>query len=240
MTTDNSTSNRPAENPLLSLLINIVLPVLILNKGTPLLGAQAALAVALSLPLIYGAQDFIRRRHRNYVSLLGLFNIALTGGLALFQLTGLWFCLKEALLPFSLGVLVFFSAFGTSPAARLLFYNPHVMNTREIEVALDQRGLQENFRQLLKKATLWLSLSFFLSSAGNFLLALKIFVGIDGSLPAPEQASILNQQIAQMTWMAMLVIAGPLMVFSGLLITWFLRRLSALTELTTDQILKTQ
>src|SRR5689334_6352051 len=103
-------SQAPQENPFLNLVINIFLPVMILNKGSLYLDPRLTLLVALCFPLAYGIQDYIRRRHKNYVSLLGMVNIALTGSLALMQLQGIWFAIKEACLPALLGVLVLGSA----------------------------------------------------------------------------------------------------------------------------------
>jgi hypothetical protein len=232
------THNPPPDHPLLSLFVNILFPVMILNKGTPHLGANTALLVALSLPLIYGAQDYFRRRHKNYVSLLGLINISLTGSLALFHLHGLWFAAKEAILPMSLGVLVFFSARTSTPAAQVMFCNPHVLNMKEIDDALAKNGNRPGYLALLRSTTLWLSLSFFISSFLNFLLALHVFQNIDASMAMAQQGEVLNQQIARMTWMSMLIIALPLMFFSGILITWFLRQLVKMTGLPMDSLLK--
>lgn len=228
----------PPENPFLSLAINILLPVVVLNKGGQYFSAQTTLLIALCFPLIYGAQDWIRRRHKNYVSLLGLLNILVTGGLALRGLTGIWFAIKEAALPFMLGLLVLGSAWTKSPAAKILFCNPHVLNMELIEQRLAALAREMDYRRILKTTTLWLSLSFFISAAANFALAVFVFTDIDSALPSEEQMKILNNQLAQMTWMAFAVIALPLMVFSGILIYFFLRRVSALTDIPVDSLMK--
>ena len=228
----------PPENPFLSLAVNILLPVVILNKGGPHFGAQTTLLIALCFPLIYGAQDWIRRRHKNYVSLLGLINILVTGGLALQGLTGIWFAIKEAALPLMLGLLVLGSAWTKSPAAKILFCNPHVLNMSLIEERLLALAREMDYQKILRKTTLWLSISFFISAAANFALAVYIFKDIDTALPAEEQMQILNNQLAQMTWMAFAVIALPLMIFSGVLIYFFLKRVSALIEVPVDSLMK--
>jgi hypothetical protein len=226
------------ENPLLNLVINILLPVMILNKGAKYMDARWTLALALSLPLIYGIQDYVRRGHKNYVSLLGIVNIALTGSLALMSLQGIWFCLKEAMLPAILGILVIASAWTKNPAAQMMFCNPQVMNMPLIEEKLAAFMRTVEFEALLKRTTLWLSLSFFISGVLNFALAYHIFVDIDPSLAGSARDQILNEQIARMTWMGFAVIALPLMVFSGTLIYLFLRKLSALTELPINSLIK--
>lgn len=226
------------ENPLLNIVINILLPVMVLNKGGKYLDPRWTLLIALCFPLVYGIQDYVRRRHKNYVSLLGLVNILLTGGLALMSLKGIWFAVKEASLPFILGLMVLGSAWTQNPAARMMFCNPQVLNMSEIESRLALYSREKDFLALLKQTTLWLSISFFISSALNFILAYHIFEDIDSSLEAAKQTEVLNAQIAQMTWMGFAVIAFPLMFFSGTLIYLFLKRVSTLTELPLNDLIK--
>ncbi len=226
------------ENPLLNIAINILLPVVILNKGAKFFDAKYTLLAALCLPLGYGVHDYVKRGKKNYVSLLGIVNILLTGGLALMSLTGIWFAVKEASLPLLLGLMVLASAWSKNPAARLMFCNPQVLNMKEIEERLVQFTRQSDFMRLLKRTTLWLSLSFFISSIMNFGLAWYIFQDIDPALAAEEHSQVLNGQIAQMTWMGFVVIAAPLMVFSGFLIYFFLKRVATLTELPMNALIK--
>lgn len=226
------------ENPFLNLAVNILLPVIILNKGSHYLDARWTLALALSLPLTYGIQDYIRRGHKNYVSLLGLVNILLTGGLALMSLKGIWFAFKEASLPLLLGILVLGSAWTSNPAAKMMFCNPQVMDMVLLDEKIKALNREQDFLKLLKKTTLWLSVSFFISSLLNFVLAYSIFKDIDPELAGPARDQILNEQIAQMTWMGFAVIALPLMIFSAALIYMFLKRISAMTELPINSLIK--
>lgn len=232
-------ANPPNENAFLNLIVNILLPVMVLNKGSHYLGPRQALIVALLFPLIYGVQDYIRRGHKNYVSLIGIFNILLTGGLALMSLHGKWFAFKEAVLPSLLGVLVLGSAWTKTPAARLLFCNPQVLDMDLINARLREFGRESLFEALLRRTSLWLSGSFFISAVCNFVLGLRIFADIDPSLETAAQDQILNEQIAQMTWMGFAVIALPLMVFSGTLIYLFIKRISEMTETPMNNLMKT-
>lgn len=232
------TETTPQENPLLNLLVNIFLPVMILNKGGQYFAPQTVLMLALCFPLIYGIQDYVRRKHKNYVSLIGILNILLTGGLAMMNLRGMWFALKEASLPLLLGVMVLGSAWTQNPAARMMFCNPQILDMKLIDEKLAALGRFKDFDVLLKKTTLWLSVSFFISSALNFLLAVRIFSDIDTTLAPAAQETILNEQIARMTWMGFAVIALPLMIFSGALVYFFLKRVSVLTETPLNSLLK--
>ncbi|HMN67471.1 MAG TPA: VC0807 family protein [Bdellovibrionales bacterium] len=217
------------DNPLLNLIVNIFLPVMVLNKGNAYLDPRLTLLIALALPLGYGIWDYASKGHKNYVSLLGLVNILLTGGLALLSLGGIWFAVKEASLPFLLGLMVLGSAWTKNPAARFMFCNPQILKMELIETRLSSLAQQADFARLLKKTTLWLSVSFFISSLLNFVLAVAIFTHIDTALEAAAREQALNEQIARMTWMGFAVIAFPLMFFSGTLVYFFLKRLSRMT-----------
>lgn len=231
--------NAPPENPLMNLVINIFLPVIILNKGSKFLDPRWTLLLALLLPLGYGLHDYLRRGHKNYVSLLGLVNILLTGGLALMSLKGIWFAVKEASLPLFLGILVLGSTWTKNPAARMMFCNPQVLNMDLINERLSTLAREFEFQNLLKRTTMWLSISFFISSALNFVLAWDIFSDIDATLEAAAREQILNEQIARMTWMGFAVIALPLMVFSAILVYSFLRRLSQMIDVPINSLMKT-
>jgi hypothetical protein len=233
-----TTAEVPQDNPFLNLIVNILLPVMVLNKGSHYLGPRLALGIALCFPLGYGLQDYIRRKHKNYVSLIGMVNICLTGSLALMNLHGNWFAMKEATLPMLLGLLVLGSAWTNSPAAQLMFCNPQVLDMSLIERKLTELSRAADFQALLKRTTVWLSFSFFISSVCNGTLALRIFKDIDPNLTEGAQSQVLNEQIARMTWMGFAIIALPLMIFSGTLVYFFLKRVSQMTETPMNSLLK--
>ena len=165
-------------------------------------------------------------------------NILLTGSLALLKLQGIWFAVKEMSLPLVLGLLVLFSRWSDSPAAKMIFCNPHVLNMELIEQKLGEFSRQRDFHGLLQRTTLWLSFSFLISAVLNFYIAYVIFVDIDPGLESIAREQILNEQIARMTWMGFLVIAAPLMMFSGVLVWLFLKRVSELCETPVNSLLK--
>ncbi len=228
----------PPENPLFNLLINILLPVIVLNKASRFLDPKVTLALALAFPLVYGVQDYFRRGNKNYVSLLGIVNILLTGSLALLKLQGIWFAIKEMSLPLVLGIMVLVSRWSASPAAKLIFCNPHVLNMELIEQKLAEFSRERDFLGLLQRTTLWLSFSFLISAILNFFIAYRIFIDIDPALESSLREQMLNEQIARMTWMGFVMIAAPLMVFSGVLVALFLRRVSSLTDTPINNLLK--
>jgi len=225
------------ENPLMNLLFNIVIPILILNKGTHYLGAVTALLVALAFPLAFGAYDLWQRKKTNFFSILGLLNIALTGGLALSGLTGFWFAIKEAAFPALVGLFVLGSAFTSKPFIQSLFLNPQIINVTLLNDRVNGQNRKAEFLDLLKKSTVLLSLSFVLSAVLNFVLAARIFKPLDSQLEEIAKSEMLNQQIAEMTQWSFLVILLPSMVVLMLVFAYLLRGLRKITGLSLDEII---
>ncbi|KYG65114.1 hypothetical protein AZI87_11115 [Bdellovibrio bacteriovorus] len=230
--------NPPKENGLLNLVFNIVLPVLILNKLSKFIGPFWALILALAFPLGYGAYDLIKRKKANAFSALGLLNVLLTGGLALMGLHGFWFAVKEAAFPALVGLFVLGSAFTKRPFIETLFLNPSIMKVDLLENRLKEHGKQVEFHDHMRKATIWLSLSFAFSAICNFVLARRIFINIDSNLSSEAQSLVLNDQIAQMTTWSMAIIMVPSIIFL-LGIFWYLMRgIKEYSGLSTEELIK--
>ncbi len=234
---------RPNQSPnkvWLNLIIDIILPVAILNKLSPYLGENGplyALLIAISLPLAHGLFDFIKDKKINWISLLGLLNVALTGGFALMKLSGFWFAVKEASFPALIGIFVFFSSFSKRPLFAFFLNQPGIFAMEVIQARLDEFNNRDNYNKLIKRCTLYFSGTFFLSALLNFGLAMRIFKNIPTDLPENQKAEMLNTQIADMTWMGYVVIALPLMVITTSLFYYCLRSLSRLTSLSLNDLL---
>lgn len=246
MTTTQITENmdkNQRENPFLSLAFNIFLPVFVLQKGSKYLGDDGpfwALILALAFPIVYGALDYIKRRHKNYISVIGIISVLFTGGLALFQADGIWFALVEMGLPLILGIGVFASAFSDKPFIATMAYNDMLMQTDRVQLALQQKNNETSFRSLLKNSTFLLASSFLLSAILNFALAYVIFSPIDPTLAEAQRAEILNGQIAEMRYKSVFVIMIPLMIFSVGIMWHLINGIKKLTSLDMEDILKSQ
>ena len=74
--------------PMIDLLVSIVLPSVILMKfsGDEDLGASTALIIALSFPIGWGLFELVKYKKFNFIALLGLISVMLTGGIGLLQL----------------------------------------------------------------------------------------------------------------------------------------------------------
>ena len=232
------------ENPWLSLVFNIVLPVVILNYASqvsPLLTPFYTLLIALSFPIVYGLLDYINNKHKNLLSIIGVINTLLTGGFALFTLDGFWFAVKEAAIPLALGIGVLISLWTKTPLMKWFIHRSSIFKVDIILSRLDSEFKKQHYETLIKKSTLYLSLCFFLSALLNFVLAIRIF---KNTLPQDSSVvdyqTMLNGQIADMTWVSFLVIGVPLTIISVWTMWWFMSEVKKLTSLSIEEIMNTE
>lgn len=219
------------------ILVNIILPVYILNKGTKWgLTPQNALVLALALPLCSGLYSIFKNKKMDFISLLGVLNILISGTLSLMALGGIWFALKEALFPLLIGVFVLFSSYGKNPFFETLFLNPSAFDVDKIEQKISELNKHTDFKNLMKKSTQLLSLSFLMSALLNFFLALRIFTPLADSLTTEQKQDLLNQQLGQMTMYSLLVILIPSIIFLGAILYYTFKKMTALTGLATNDL----
>ncbi len=250
--TDNSSSSSTApaqskspaqakqENPWISILVTVVIPVIILNKGSKIIGPIPALFVALAFPLGYGIREMITSGKPSMLSALGVLNTLFTGGFALTRLSGMWFAVKEAVFPLLIGTFVFFSSFTRRPFMQFLFKNPQIINTEALDENLSKKGLTEDFILLMKSSTQLLSISFLVSAILNFGLAYHIFVPIATDISDDAQMEALNTQIAEMTNWSIPVIMVPSMIILGFIFFWVMKKVQAMSGLTQDELIRTK
>ena len=193
--------------PLIDLLVSIILPSIILMKfsGDNDLGAAGALITALAFPISWGLFELVKYRKFNFIALLGLISVLLTGGIGLLQLDTQWLAIKEAAIPGIIGIAVLISTQTPYPLIKTLLYNPKILNTDKISQKLDELGKTEVFESRLMKATYLLGGTFFFSSVMNYILARWIVTSPSGSVE-------FNEQLGQMTLLSYPMIAIPSMV----------------------------
>ena len=229
------------ENPFLNLGFNIVFPVLILNKAENFISVENSavfiLILALAFPFLYGLKDFIQNKKINWLSVIGLVSILLTGGLALLKLEGIYFAIKEAGIPLLLALIAVFSVFFKKPLAYILIFKSSLFNTELIQSHLQLNNNEKQFKRLMIHSTLFLSASFILSAILNFLIAIFVFKDIDPQLTESAKELLINKQVADMTWMGYVFIALPLTVVTVFLFWWILKRLKFLTGLTLEELI---
>ena len=103
----NRSSQHPEHKPrpFIDLLVSIIIPSIILMKlsGDEYLGSVYALLIGLAFPLGWGLFELIRYRKKNFIAVLGMVSVGLTGGIGLFEIDAQWLAVKEAAIPAIIG-----------------------------------------------------------------------------------------------------------------------------------------
>lgn len=218
--------------PLIDLLVSIVIPSVILMKFSDEsgLGPMGALIVALAFPITWGLYELIRYKVTNYIALLGLVSVILTGSIGLFQLDTQWLAIKEAAIPGIIGLVVLATAQMRKPLIKTLLFNPVLLDTDKISRILQHKGCDQTFEGSLLNATYMLSGTFFFSSVMNYILAKWIVTSPAGS---PE----FNEELGQLTLISYPMIAIPSMLMMLAIFYFLWRSIRGLTGLSFDEML---
>jgi hypothetical protein len=221
------------ENPWLSLIVNIAIPAVILMKFSTeeTLGPVGGLLAALAFPLTWGIVDLVRDRRWNFISILGVISILLTGGIGLLELDPKWVAVKEAAVPGIIGLAVVLSLKTRYPVVRSLLYNERVIQVDKVETALDAHGSRAEFERSLVTASWLLAASFFLSSILNFVLA-KIVV------KSPAGTTEFNEELGRMTALSYPVIVIPSMAMMMIALWYLFKSIRRHTDLGVEDIFK--
>ena len=259
MTTEKQAPKPAQEHPLANILINVLIPVLALSylsKDPAIqemlgkavkpwhIGPLKALIVALAFPICYGVWFFVKTKKMNFFSGLGLFSVLLTGGLTLFlwnkdgtvkEHAAVLFGLKEASIPFVLGIAIIASHWSKTPLLRTFLYSDSIFDINKIERKVAELGKETDYRKVILNATLLFSLSFFVSTVLNFGLAMY-FLG-DLNHTAPDAMSEFNAKTGKIMGWGFLVIGVPIMLFLFLTLRKLLKGLNRVTGMEDDQLM---
>ena len=218
--------------PLIDLLVSIVIPSIILMKfsGDDALGASAALIVALAFPLGWGLFGLLKYKKFNFIALLGVISVMLTGGIGLLKLDPQWLAVKEAAIPGLIGIAVLVSTRTRYPLIRTLLYNPGIMNVGKIKQKLENLGNTAAFESRLLNATYLLGGTFFFSSVMNYILAKWIVTSRAGS-------TAFNEELGRLTLLSYPVIAIPSMCMMLAIFYYLWRTIHGMTGLALEEIL---
>ncbi|NWN92118.1 MFS transporter [Marinobacter adhaerens] len=232
MTTPDRTSipdHRP--RPWVDLLVSIIIPSVILMKfsGDQHLGSVNALLIGLAFPLGWGLFELVRYRKKNFIAVLGLISVGLTGGIGLLELDAFWLAIKEAAIPAIIGLAVLASTRTKYPLVRTLLYNPRVLDIEKIHYTLAEKGHIEEFDNRLLKASYFFAGTFLFSSIMNYVLARWIVV-------SPSGTQAFNEELGKMTLVSYPMIAIPSMVMMLLIFYYLWRTIRRLTGYTLDEV----
>ena len=223
------------ENPFLSLVLNIVIPSLVLMKlsGDDHLGPQMGLVVALAFPIVYGIWDLAQRGKVNFISVLGVISILLTGGIGLLKLDPHWIAVKEAAVPGMIGLAVLISLKTRYPLVKTFLLNEKIINLALVNQRLQERKNVQSFEDLLTRSSYLLAFSFFLSAALNYILAKIVLTSAPGT-------EAFNEELGKMTALSYPVIVIPSMIVMMLALWLLIRGIKSLTGLKLDDVLTVQ
>lgn len=221
------------ENLLVNLICNIALPTVILSylSEDRWLGPVWGLIVALAFPLGYGLYDFAKRRKTNFISIIGLVSVLLSGGFGLLKVGGFWFAVKDGAIPALIGAMVLISQRSSRPMVRELLYNEQVINVPKIDAALEERGSRPAFDGLLARASYWLAFGFLLSAVLNFSLAKYL-------LKSPPGTPEFNAELGRMHLLSWPVIVLPCMVIMMFTLYRLLKGIGDLTGLSSEELFR--
>lgn len=219
------------ENLFLNLICNLVVPTfaLIQLSKDKWLGPLWGLIVALIPPVAYGVYDLITRKKTNFLSVLGFTSVLLSGSFALLHLGGMWFAVKDAVVPTLVGLTILATMRAKTPLMREFFYNDQIIDVARVDAALTERGQHAAFEQLLRRVSIWLALSFVASAPLGYFLARHVLKSTPGS---PE----FNAELGKLHVLVWPVIVGPSMIAMMFVLWKLIGGLRDLTGLTTDEI----
>jgi intracellular septation protein A len=214
------------------MLVSIILPSVILMKlsGPDDFGASGALIVALAFPISWGLYELCIYRKFNFIALLGLIGVLLTGGIGLLKLDPQWLAVKEAAIPGLMGLAILPSTFTRYPLIKALLFNPKFMNVKKIQVKLTSRDSTKLFENRLQNVTYWLSATFMFSAVMNYMLAKWI-------VTSPSGSAAFNEELGQMTLLSYPVIAIPTTVIMMSIMYYLWRTVYDMTGLKFEEIL---
>ena len=220
------------ENIFLNLGSNLVFPMLILRKGENWFGgllepyferiSVGVLIIALAFPVGYFIYDLIKRGKFNFVSIVGLLSVLLTGLFGVLELPVSWFPIKEASLPFIIGIGIVMSNYTRNPFFKAIILNPDICNVDAISAALTKHNCEQAFEKLIRKCNWVMVLSLLVSVVLNYVIAKWIVI-------SPTGTEAFNAEVSKMMWISFIVIMLPSM---GLMMGAFWMLLSGLNKMT--------
>ena len=244
------------ENFLLSLLSNIIIPVILLKRGRG--WAEKYLVfdfensnssfqnffisnidstvffIAILFPFSYFIIDLLTRKNINMISILGFVNVLLNGGIGIFGsslgLSKNWFIIKEGMIPFLIGCVLIIMTKYKRDSFHKFILNDAIFDTEKIKKRIEN-DLIIQFDLALIKAGYYFIAGFFISSVIQFILASLIVVSNPGD-PA------FNEQVSTMTWVSYLAVLVPTIFVIGRGYFQLIKDLEKLTFLKREEFLR--
>lgn len=222
------------ENPWISPLVNIVIPVCVLNflNQDELLGPVWALVVAVAFPFAYGLKTLLRERKADVLASIALVSVLLTGVIGIF-LSKEWLAVKEGVVPLLVGLVIVGSLKTPFPLIKKLMLSEAIFDVERLWSALRRKGNVERFEKRLVGLTWGFASAMFVSSVLNYVLAKMMLQSEEGSA---EYAA----EVGRMTGVSYVVILVPVMVIMVFVFNALFKAITELTGLEVDEVLAAQ
>jgi len=223
---------RKEENPLISIMLNVVIPVIILTylSKDKYLGPMWGLVVALILPIVYGTHTLIKQHRADFVSIIGIISVLLTGVFGILELPRIWMACKEAAIPLIIGLAIIISLKTPWPLIKKILMSEKIFNVTLLHEKLREKGNEAKFEKRLVGLTWGLASSMFLSAVLNFGLAMVILK----SQPGTAEYSA---ELGKMMGLSYIVVMIPSMSVMILVLIALIKTLTHLTDLKMDDLL---
>lgn len=227
------------ENPFISLIFNIVLPVIILSKFSKFaekyfpdveLSPAVGLIIALAFPVCYFIYEYVKTRKTSFIAILGFVSIFLTGIIGVFEFPSEWIAYKEASVPFIIGIAILISLKTPYPLVKKLLYNEEFIDVEKVEKILEEKNAKEQFEKVLTNSTYLLACSFLVSTILNFALAKYL-------IHSPSGTEAFNQELSKMTSLSYFVIALPSTIVMMGALYYLIRSVKKITGLQFEEML---
>lgn len=220
------------ENPLTSIVINVVVPVAILTflSKEKYLGPVWALIVGLSFPIGYGLRAAIKNHKADFMSIIGIVSVTLTGVFGILKLPPEYVAIKEAAIPLILGLAIIGSLKTPFPLIRKILMTESLFDVGRLTLALKEKGNTEAFEKRLVGLTWGFASSMFLSSGLSYTLAKLV-------LKSPPGSEAYTAELGKMTGLSNVVVLVPVMVVMLVVMNKLFNTLTELTGLHLDDLL---
>lgn len=220
------------ENPLTSLMVNIVIPVCILTflSKDKYLGPVWALVVAVAFPVTHGVRTLIRERKTDVLAIIGLVSVMLTGIFGIFKLPPEWVARKEAAIPLIIGILIVLSLKTPFPLIKKLLLTESLFDVERLHRALREKGNEQRFEKRLVGLTWGFASAMFLSSVLSYILAKMV-------LKSDPSSEAYAAELGKMMGLSNTVVLIPVMIVMLFVFNSLFNTLTKLTGLELDDVL---
>jgi hypothetical protein len=185
---------------------------------------------ALALPIGYGIHTLIKEHRADFISIVGIVSVLLTGIFGILKLPPEWIAVKEAAVPLVIGAAIVISLWTPCPLIKKILMSEKLFNVDLLHEKLRERKNEALFEKRLVGLTWGLASSFFLSSALNYMLAKMILKSEPGT-------EAFTAEIGRMTGLSYVVITIPSMTVMILVLIALIKTLTHLTGLQMDDLL---